>query len=82
MCLIAVVGLCTATWLSGPVAAIPVMLFWAGPGFWWGWRLAHLGVVAEETLRARSRRAVRLQRGGVTAGVLGSPAIGRATRLW
>jgi len=26
-----------------------VSLFWAGPGFWWGWRLAHLGVVAEES---------------------------------
>ncbi len=47
ICVIAVAGVVFMSVAGGLVALIPVLLLWAVPGWWWGWRLAHLGVFEE-----------------------------------
>ena len=47
MCVFVLIGLVVVTTSSGPLAAIPVGVFWVAPGLFWGWRLSHLGVFEE-----------------------------------
>lgn len=47
MCCLSLLGLGVATVDSGIIAFVFVGILWTAPGFWWGWRLSHLGVSAE-----------------------------------
>lgn len=44
---IALVGAIAAVVGSDPTTAAWVVVFWAAPGLWWGWRVSHLGVFEE-----------------------------------
>ena len=46
ICAIAVIGPIALAWNAGLLAAVVVTVLWSTPALWWGWRVAHLGVVA------------------------------------